>query len=103
MNSNHAQSTLSPAKMRQYTHLHAQLAQLNANLTDTQNLMRMTSAQASDLRFLGGYVGSLFMGAAKVLGEEGINGQDDSSSRDKKDGAKGGEPTQEEDENGDES
>lgn len=71
--------------MRQYSHLHAQLAQLNANLADTQNLMRMTSAQASDLRFLGGYVGSLFMGAAKVLGEEGINAQDDGS---KKDGGK---------------
>lgn len=35
--------------------------------------MRMTSAQAGDMRFLGGYVGGLFMGAAKVLGEEGID------------------------------
>ncbi|EFQ97185.1 hypothetical protein MGYG_00228 [Nannizzia gypsea CBS 118893] len=81
MNPSNGQSTLSPAKMRQYSHLHAQLAQLNANLADTQNLMRMTSAQASDLRFLGGYVGSLFMGAAKVLGEEGINRQDDNSKK----------------------
>lgn len=31
----------------------------------------MTAAQAGDMRFLGGYVGALFMGAAKVLGEEG--------------------------------
>ncbi|EFE40125.1 conserved hypothetical protein [Trichophyton verrucosum HKI 0517] len=95
MNPNNGQSTLSPAKMRQYSHLHAQLAQLNANLADTQNLMRMTSAQASDLRFLGGYVGSLFMGAAKVLGEEGINTQDDSS---KKDGDKGKSASQTNDE-----
>ncbi|KAK2746519.1 hypothetical protein FQN57_003145 [Myotisia sp. PD_48] len=67
-----SQSNLSAAKARQYAHLHSQLAQLNANLADTQNLLRMTSAQATDLRFLGGYVGSLFMGAARVLGEEGV-------------------------------
>ncbi|KAF3490717.1 uncharacterized protein GIQ15_00234 [Arthroderma uncinatum] len=86
--------------MRQYSHLHAQLAQLNANLADTQNLMRMTSAQASDLRFLGGYVGSLFMGAAKVLGEEGINGQDHSNNKDKRDGSKEGEATRADSESG---
>lgn len=27
------------------------------------------------MRFLGGYVGGLFMGAAKVLGEEGVQSQ----------------------------
>lgn len=32
----------------------------------------MTAAQAQDMRFLGGYVGSLFMGSAKVLGEESV-------------------------------
>lgn len=34
--------------------------------------MRMTAVQAEDMRFLGGYVGALFMGGAKVLGEEGV-------------------------------
>lgn len=34
----------------------------------------MTAVQAGDMRFLGGYVGAMFMGAAKVLGEEGIGG-----------------------------
>ncbi|KAL2365935.1 hypothetical protein RJZ56_001081 [Blastomyces dermatitidis] len=62
---------MSTAKTRQYAHLHSQLAQLNAHLADMENLMRMTAAQAGDMRFLGGYVGGLFMGAAKVLGEEG--------------------------------
>ncbi|KAM5455194.1 hypothetical protein MaudCBS49596_001834 [Microsporum audouinii] len=101
MNPGHEQSALSPAKMRQYSHLHAQLAQLNANLADTQNLMRMTSAQASDLRFLGGYVGSLFMGAAKVLGEEGINGQENSANKVEKDGGNGKETAQTKDESDD--
>jgi DASH complex subunit Hsk3 like len=64
---------MSPTKARQYAHLHSQLAQLNAHLADTENLLRMTAVQAGDMRFLGGYVGGLFMGAAKVLGEEGVN------------------------------
>lgn len=33
--------------------------------------MRITAAQAGDMRFLGGYVGGLFMAGSKVLGEEG--------------------------------
>ncbi|KAJ5612194.1 hypothetical protein N7510_005388 [Penicillium lagena] len=70
-------STMSPAKTRQYAHLHSQLAQLNANLADTENLLRMTAVQAGDMRFLGGYVGALFMGSAKVLGEEGVRGNAD--------------------------
>lgn len=64
---------MSAAKARQYAHLHSQLAQLNAHLADTENLVRMTAVQAGDMRFLGGYIGGLFMGAAKVLGEEGIH------------------------------
>lgn len=66
-----------PSKARQYAQLNAQLTQLNAHLADTENLMRMTAAQAGDMRFLGGYVGGLFMGAAKVLGEEGVRSSDD--------------------------
>jgi hypothetical protein len=65
-------NSVSTAKSRQYAHLHSQLAQLNAHLADTENLVRMTAVQAGDMRFLGGYVGGLFMGAAKVLGEEGV-------------------------------
>jgi DASH complex subunit Hsk3 like len=59
-------------KNRQYAHLHAQLAQLNAHLADTENLVRMTAVQAQDMRFLGGYVGAMFMGSARVLGEESV-------------------------------
>jgi hypothetical protein len=65
-------SSMSTTKTRQYAHLHSQLAQLNAHVADTENLLRMTAVQAEDMRFLGGYVGGLFMGSARVLGEEGI-------------------------------
>jgi hypothetical protein len=65
--------SLNPSnKTRQYAHLHAQLAQLNAHLADTENLVRMTAVQAQDMRFLGGYVGAMFMGSARVLGEESV-------------------------------
>ncbi|KAE8374894.1 DASH complex subunit Hsk3 like-domain-containing protein [Aspergillus bertholletiae] len=70
-------SSMSAAKTRQYANLQTQLEQLNANLADTQNLLRMTAVQAEDMRFLGGYVGALFMGSAKVLGEEGVKGNAD--------------------------
>lgn len=70
-------ASMSTAKTRQYAHLHSQLAQLNANLADTENLLRMTAVQAGDMRFLGGYVGALFMGSAKTLGEEGVKGNAD--------------------------
>jgi hypothetical protein len=68
-------NTTSTNKNRQFAHLHAQLAQLNAHLADTENLLRMTAVQAQDMRFLGGYVGALFMGSAKVLGEESVQGR----------------------------
>lgn len=79
-----SQTSINPAmssgvtnKTRQYAHLHAQLAQLNAHLADTENLVRATAAQAQDMRFLGGYVGALFMGSARVLGEDSVKGKDD--------------------------
>lgn len=75
---------MSATKTRQYAHLHSQLAQLNAHLADTDNLIRMTAVQAEDMRFLGGYVGGLFMGSAKVLGEEGVK-KDTESETEKKD------------------
>jgi hypothetical protein len=37
----------------------------------------MTAVQAGDMRFLGGYIGALFMGSAKVLGEEGVRANAD--------------------------
>ena len=68
-------NTSSTSKNRQYAHLHAQLAQLNAHLADTENIVRMTADQADAMRFLGGYVGALFMSSAKVLGEESVQGR----------------------------
>ncbi|KAJ0377651.1 hypothetical protein COL26b_004122 [Colletotrichum chrysophilum] len=74
------------------------LAQLSANLADTENLVRMTSVQAESMRGLGAWHGGIagdveagsatdereamqssmlmrdrFMAASKVLGEEAIN------------------------------
>ncbi|RMZ78563.1 hypothetical protein DV738_g3811, partial [Chaetothyriales sp. CBS 135597] len=66
-----ANSTLA-SKNRQYAHLNAQLAQLQAHLADTENIVRMTAEQAEQMRFLGAYVGALFMASAKVLGEESV-------------------------------
>lgn len=80
---------MSTAKARQYAHLHSQLAQLNAHLADTENLLRMTAVQAGDMRFLGGYVGGLFMGAAKVLGEEGVNKEEGQGVQEKRDEGEG--------------
>ncbi|KAI4290333.1 MAG: hypothetical protein L6R35_000393 [Caloplaca aegaea] len=71
--STHSSSTASLARNRQYTHLQSQLAQLNAHLADTENLLAMTAVQAEYLRGLGGWWGGLFMSASKVLGEEGNN------------------------------
>ena len=68
---------MSTNKTRQYAHLHSQLAQLNAHLADTDNLVKMTAIQAQDMRFLGGYVGAMLMGSAKVLGEESMKGKAD--------------------------
>jgi hypothetical protein len=78
-NNSYGSSTpsMSAAKTRQYAHLHSQLGQLNANLADTENLLRMTAVQAGDMRFLGGYIGAMFMGSAKILGEEGVKGNAD--------------------------
>ncbi|KAJ6151258.1 hypothetical protein N7470_007852 [Penicillium chermesinum] len=67
-------ASMSAAKSRQYSTLHAQLAQLNSNLADTENLLRMTAVQAGDMRFLGGYIGAMFMGSAKVLAMKGLRG-----------------------------
>ncbi|KAF3768763.1 hypothetical protein M406DRAFT_337126 [Cryphonectria parasitica EP155] len=49
----------SAVKQRQLTQLHSQLAQLSANLADTENLLRMTSVQAECMRGLGSWHGGL--------------------------------------------
>ena len=48
-------------KTRKLTHLQAQLAHLSANLSDLENLIGITSVQAEDMAFLGGYVASLYV------------------------------------------
>ncbi|KAI1212635.1 DASH complex subunit Hsk3 like-domain-containing protein [Annulohypoxylon truncatum] len=74
-------STGGAVKARQLTHLHSQLAQLSANLADTENLLRMTSVQAEAMRGLGSWHGGLFMAASKVLGEESVKEQAQTSQR----------------------
>lgn len=58
--SHQSSTTLSASTInrnRQYTHLHAQLAQLNAHLADMENLVGMTTVQAEHVRGLGGWWG----------------------------------------------
>ncbi|KAK4133305.1 hypothetical protein BT67DRAFT_442754 [Trichocladium antarcticum] len=59
-------------KARQLAQLHSQLAQLSANLSDTENLLRMTSVQAEAMRGLGSWHAGLLMASSKVLGEESV-------------------------------
>ncbi|KAI9904051.1 hypothetical protein N3K66_000580 [Trichothecium roseum] len=65
-------SSGSVMKTRQIAQLQSQLAQLSNNLSDTENLLRMTSVQAEAMRGLGSWHGGLFMAASKVLGEESV-------------------------------
>jgi len=67
-------STVPSQKPRQLSHLQAQLAQLTANMSDLESLMRMTAGQAQDMRGLGGYAGAMFLSSSKVLGEETVSG-----------------------------
>lgn len=52
-------STLPSQKPRQLSHLHSQLAQLTAHVSDLENLLRMTAVQAESMRGLGGYSGAM--------------------------------------------
>jgi hypothetical protein len=52
-------STLPSQKPRQLSHLHSQLAQLTAHVSDLENLLRMTAVQADAMRGLGGYAGAM--------------------------------------------
>jgi len=51
----------SASKSRQLSHLHAQLAQLTAHMSDLENLLRMTAVQAEGMRGLGGYAGGMYV------------------------------------------
>ena len=48
-------------KPRQLSHLHSQLAQLTAHMSDLENLLRMTAVQAEGMRGLGGYAGGMYV------------------------------------------
>lgn len=52
--------SLSCAAQTHQTHLHSQLAQLSANLADTESLLRMTSVQAECMRGLGSWHAALY-------------------------------------------
>lgn len=54
-----ATSTRSTSKPRHLSHLHSQLAQLSANLSDLENLLRMTAVQAESMRGLGAWCGGM--------------------------------------------
>lgn len=49
----------SNAKARQLSHLHGQLAQLQAALSDLEDITRVTAVQADNIRVLGSLNGAL--------------------------------------------
>jgi hypothetical protein len=59
-------STFPSQKPRQLSHLHAQLAQLTAHVSDLENLLRVTAVQAESMRNLGGYAGALYVPCLKI-------------------------------------
>lgn len=54
-------STMPSQKPRQLSHLHSQLAQLTAHVSDLENILRMTAVQAEGMRGLGGYCGAMYV------------------------------------------
>ncbi|TLD06977.1 hypothetical protein PgNI_10570 [Pyricularia grisea] len=97
-----ATSSGGAVKARQLSQLHAQLAQLSNNLSDTENLLRMTSVQAEAMRGLGSwhagiihlfsallFYAIIYMGlmilhrfmAASKLGEEAVRDQGQGDSK----------------------
>ncbi|KAK9464823.1 DASH complex subunit Hsk3 like-domain-containing protein [Lipomyces arxii] len=59
-------------KPRQMSHLHSQLAQLQANLSDLESLVQVTAVQAEYMKRLGGLQGSLFMAAGRVFERDAV-------------------------------
>lgn len=66
----------SDLKSRQLTHLNSQIAQLQANISDMDNLLRVTVVQADYIKKLGIMHSSLFMASHKVFEEEAMNAQE---------------------------
>jgi hypothetical protein len=52
-------SNVTSQKPRQLSHLHSQLAQLTAHISDLENLLKVTAVQAESMRGLGGYSGAM--------------------------------------------
>ena len=50
----------SNAKARQLSHLHSQLAQLQAALADLEDIARVTAVQADNIKALGSLNGALY-------------------------------------------
>ncbi|KAJ2901917.1 hypothetical protein MKZ38_001269 [Zalerion maritima] len=71
-NSNSSASS-SQVKQRQLAQLNAQLSILQHNLSNTQELVRVTAVQADHMRVLGSWHGGAFMAASRVLGEESVS------------------------------
>lgn len=63
-------NSTSSIKQRQLSHLNAQLAQLQANLTDLDNLIKITAIQAEYIEKIGLMHGSLFMASHDVFERE---------------------------------
>lgn len=69
-------STASDLKARQLSHLNSQIAQLQANMSDMDNLLRVTVVQAEYIRKLGVLHSALFMASHKVFEEEAMASQE---------------------------
>lgn len=59
--SNNRTSSVTSQKPRQLSHLHSQLAQLTAHISDLENLLKVTAVQAESIRGLGGYSGAMYV------------------------------------------
>ncbi|KAK9312914.1 DASH complex subunit Hsk3 like-domain-containing protein [Lipomyces starkeyi] len=70
----HSRPSTEPStiKPRQMSHLHSQLAQLQANLSDLESLLRVTAVQADYIKRLGGLQGSLFLAAGRVFERDAL-------------------------------
>ncbi|KAK9319576.1 DASH complex subunit Hsk3 like-domain-containing protein [Lipomyces orientalis] len=70
----HSRPSTEPStiKPRQMSHLHSQLAQLQANLSDLESLVRVTAVQAEYIKRLGGLQGALFLAAGRVFERDAL-------------------------------
>ncbi|KAK9471075.1 DASH complex subunit Hsk3 like-domain-containing protein [Dipodascopsis tothii] len=68
------QSLATPMKARQMSHLHSQLAQLQANMNDLENLLKVTAVQGEYIKRLGGLHGALFIASHRVFEKQALGG-----------------------------